>query len=185
MSTARYSRQEKVIAARPSKVPISDSTLRQLMAIEKKIAAADLRAAELRRVRRATVDDGHLYVIEFSTGVIKVGKTIHPKVRLDSHAKSAKVHGISISRSWVSEKHPGHSDTEQELIAFGKHYGKPLLSGKCEYFADLDFEPTRCFAQILGGNRVRAAYLARLVAAVNGDMSATVEQAHAALGEAA
>lgn len=59
---------------------------------------------------------GYLYVIEFSTGVIKVGQTRDPQRRLGEHRRSAGAFGVSITQFWLSPPHANYLETEAALI---------------------------------------------------------------------
>jgi hypothetical protein len=137
---------------------LSEELLRDLAEIEERIQAGR---------RRSPTDEGHVYVIQFSTGVVKVGKAVGPTTRLSHHALQAKIHGVSIAASWTSERHSDHSKTERRLIDYCASRGVRIAAGN-EYFTGVSFEDARDFA-------------ARLIAAVNGDMRATWEEAQAAL----
>jgi hypothetical protein len=113
---------------------------------ERKIAEADIRAAIVRRRVQAITDDGHVYVVEFTSGVVKVGKSTRPTDRLASHAKYAQIHGGDIRQSWISERHHGCSDTERKLIDLCKMRGE-VVFGK-EYFRGISFRAARDFADL-------------------------------------
>ncbi len=113
---------------------------------EEKIQEADVRAAMARRKRHAMLDDGYVYAVEFSSGVVKVGKTTDPGSRLANHAKYAEIHGGAIRESWTSELHNGYTKTERQLIEFCQQRGAKVF-GK-EYFGGLDFNIVRDFAEI-------------------------------------
>lgn len=110
------------------------------------------------RLHRAG-DVGHVYVIQFSNGVVKVGKAVHPESRIGDHRHDAAVHNISIVDGFVSDAHPGQSKTERELIKFCAHHGTRTAAGN-EYFTGIDFEAACSFADDAVGRRVRAAGLA-------------------------
>lgn len=59
---------------------------------------------------------GQLYVIEFSTGMVKVGKTGKGEARLDRHASDAAPYGATIANRWISAVHAGYDATEDVLI---------------------------------------------------------------------
>lgn len=66
---------------------------------------------------------GSIYVIEFSTGTIKVGKATDVQARLRQHEKEAARGGFSVVRGWVSLWHVGTYDSaERELIAWAKKH---------------------------------------------------------------
>jgi hypothetical protein len=117
----------------------------------------DILSGTARRGRAGDV--GHVYVIQFSTGVVKVGKAVNPESRIGDHRHNAAVHNISITDGFVSVAHPGHSKTERELIKFCAHHGTRTAAGN-EYFTGIDFEAACSFADEIVGRRVRAAGLA-------------------------
>lgn len=61
--------------------------------------------------------DGYLYVIEFSTGLVKVGMTRNPKARMRSHADEAARFGCVITSLWLSDQHENYRENEAELIS--------------------------------------------------------------------
>ncbi len=148
----------------------------------------------LPRVPSAGTDYAHLYLIEFSTGVVKVGRTISPKERLATHTRSARIHGVDVLRSWVSERHHGCVGTERQLIDLCGRLGARV---EAEYFRGVPFDKVQMFALLLAGcaaskhalgvrteeDRKRRAYLDRLTAAASGDLSMTWKEAHERLGE--
>lgn len=137
--------------------------------------------------RRRSAAEGYVYAIRFTTGTVKVGETARPEGRLKDHAKAAEAHGIGIDKAWTSKKHAGYHDTEQKLIDFCTWLGVPV-AGVTEHFTGIDaheFDGLCAFSQLTVGNLLRQAYLAKLIAAVNGDMHATWEEAQAALDSGA
>ncbi len=140
--------------------------------LEREIQAATVAAAIGRSRLHNMIDDGYLYVVEFSSGVVKVGKTTHPKSRLASHAKHAEIHGAEIRRSWTSQRHHGCSASERELIKFCSARGR-RTAGR-EYYRDLSFDDAARYAELLVQREiVQRAYansgeiLAQLEATVN------------------
>lgn len=105
---------------------------------------------------RKSADVGHVYVLLFSTGVIKVGKAVNPDSRIATHRYHATIHGVEITDGWVSDVHPAHSRTERELIDFCLQRGARIQVG-AEYFAGLDFEAVCDFANEAVGARLSAA----------------------------
>jgi hypothetical protein len=63
-----------------------------------------------------SVETGHVYVIEFSDGTVKVGKSARPKARVNQHASTAACFGITIIRQWISNEHVGCDSTERRMI---------------------------------------------------------------------
>lgn len=80
---------------------------------------------------------GHLYVVEFSTGTVKVGKTRRPDKRIGEHEREAAAFGGRISDRWVSAAHDGYDTAEDALIDACCLEGKQI---KREYFAGLPFD---------------------------------------------
>lgn len=120
--------------SQPSGQPLD---MNWLVEQERKIQAGVAHAREGRRLLRELFDAGHLYVIEFASGTLKVGKTRTPPRRLRSHAQAAAIYGAEVINSWVSGQHPYQSKTELELIKFCNLHGR-LVSGR-EYFRDISF----------------------------------------------
>lgn len=98
------------------------------------------------RLERAK-DLGHVYVIEFESGVVKVGRAVCPDSRLASHAGYAQVHGGGIRRTWISDRHEKHTETEAGLIALCKARGTTAFGR--EYFTGIAFETARDYATLL------------------------------------
>lgn len=99
---------------------------------ERRIKEADSESARLRLEMRRTFDPGHLYVVEFAAGILKVGKSANPDRRLEQHAKAGFV-----QRTWVSAHHLGCSSTERQVLKYCASYGQ--LHGGREYFTGLEF----------------------------------------------
>lgn len=111
------------------------------------------RSAELRgdtaRIMRE-LSPGHLYVVEFSSGVVKVGRTTKPEARLASHSLFAQVHGGDIAQYWVSSLHYRTADSERELIDFCLRFGRPVVGR--EYFR-APYAEVRARASLIAANR--------------------------------
>lgn len=177
MKTSQYGRQEQAIAAADSSF---DTTWYGQQEARIK-AASQTRVAEYVSPPAATTDHGYIYVIEFSTGVVKVGRSINPTQRLATHARVARVHGVDIRQSWISERHHGCRETERKLIEFCRRRGTQIDD---EHFRNIAFEEVRFVAQLLAeiatnaellASRVaddakRRAHLDKLIDAAGGDM---------------
>lgn len=109
---------------------------------EGRIQAADRESARLRWEMRRRFDPGHLYVVQFESGVLKVGKSARPEKRLANHAKTGPV-----VDSWVSAHHLGISVTEGEVIKYCNESGA-LFAGR-EYFSGLQFWPVVCRSMLV------------------------------------
>jgi hypothetical protein len=81
---------------------------------------------------------GYLYVLEFTMGVVKVGKTNHPQMRALQHARDVGRFAGSIQRWWLSDIHLDYHATERELIQAAAQAGRQLTAD--EYFADCSFD---------------------------------------------
>jgi hypothetical protein len=78
----------------------------------------------------------YLYVIQFNSGTIKVGRTGNPATRLKNYTTHGRPHGISVTAQWLSQPHRGARKNEGRLIAFCKARYTPLNDG--EFFGDAD-----------------------------------------------
>lgn len=94
-----------------------------------------------------TDHDQYVYVVVFSSNVLKVGRAKSPKNRLKQHAKDAQNHGHVITHQWVSLPHMAYRENEDALIAFCSERWT-ASSGK-EYFTGGDFAAVVGFAQTL------------------------------------
>ncbi len=83
-----------------------------------------------------------LYVVLFDHGVIKVGKGVDAKKRVQDHAKQARVFSRKI-KSFFIEENP--QITERELICFCKQHGS-LFDGN-EYFKNLKYQDVVAFVK--------------------------------------
>jgi hypothetical protein len=122
---------------------LSEELIRDLALIEARIQALS---------RRRSADHGHVYVIEFSSGVVKVGKAANPDSRLASHDLHARIHGVQVTKSWASDRHSGYAKTERRLIKYCARLGVRIADGN-EYFTDISFEAARDFAAQLVAER--------------------------------
>jgi hypothetical protein len=156
---------------------LSGEATAELMATGGKIAAHKARSAQLRHQMRREFDPGYIYVVQFSTGIVKPGKAVDPEARLGHHARLAEFHGAPVVRSWVSEYHLGISKTERRLLRFCEATGKQL-SG--EYFTSLLFDAARECGQRLVYAALLRTHLDWMVEAVGGDLSRSVGDAWAA-----
>lgn len=79
----------------------------------------------------------YLYVIEFSSGVVKVGMTTSPAVRFTRHEKVARSQNASIGSYWISPPHVSTAANERALLNSCRRRAKSI--GASEYFAGLVF----------------------------------------------
>jgi T5orf172 domain-containing protein len=89
----------------------------------------------------------HVYVAEFSSGTIKVGRTKTPEKRLAEHKSAAGQHGIDITEWWVSGAHKNYTENEAALITYCSARWN-AISGK-EYFAGANFGDVVAYARTL------------------------------------
>jgi hypothetical protein len=94
-----------------------------------------------------TMRAGHVYAIQFGSGVLKVGRTFQPAARIAEHEKTARAHGQFIYDSLTSPLHTNYAANEQALIAFCAERWE-LAAGR-EYFAAADMEAVVRFADTL------------------------------------
>ncbi|MET8985920.1 hypothetical protein ABZW49_10765 [Nonomuraea wenchangensis] len=111
---------------------------------------------DLRERFRANAER-YIYVVEFATGVVKVGRASHKEHRVADHARTAEKHGVPVVRSWVSEEHQEYAENETALIAFCTERW-PLAGGK-EYFANADYDEVVRYASNLPMTRLTEADL--------------------------
>jgi predicted GIY-YIG superfamily endonuclease len=94
----------------------------------------------------------YVYVIEFTSGTVKVGQTASPQKRVAQHDKAAQAHRHSVVRSWVSAPHFEYATNETALIAFCEERWK-VAAGR-EAFEAADFDSVVEYAQGLPYSRV-------------------------------
>lgn len=92
--------------------------------------------------------DQYLYVIEFTDGVVKVGRTGRLNARIKEHRRAAKVIGLGIRNGWIEGDFTLSAvvRVERELIAYCAD-SWPLVQG-LEYFA-APFDEVADFADVL------------------------------------
>jgi hypothetical protein len=91
--------------------------------------------------------EGHVYVVEFESGLVKVGHTGNPKNRLKSYAKDGSTYGNAVARTWVSPPHFKSMRNETRLIKFCEERG--VLAGGREYFTGVPFDEVQAYAASL------------------------------------
>lgn len=72
--------------------------------------------------------NGYVYVIEFSTGAVKVGRTRNPQQRATKLMFEAAQFGASLTRWWLSKPHTEFVTSEERLIAAGSRVGTRIGS---------------------------------------------------------
>jgi hypothetical protein len=80
---------------------------------------------------------GHVYVLAFDNGTVKVGQTQNAPQRLSSHKSIARGFGLTVTGEWVSPPHAGYRANEDALKAIAASLGGTPTSQ--EYFSGVDF----------------------------------------------
>jgi hypothetical protein len=133
VKTTQYVRQLKTIEAADADIQAEDEAM----------------AAEIEQIN-ARLAPGHLYVVEFASGIVKVGKADNPKARVAAHAQLAEIHGGAVKSSWISRRLVAYTTAEKELIALCMRHGR-VVAGR-EYFA-IDGSLARNLASLVDHNR--------------------------------
>jgi len=81
---------------------------------------------------------GYAYIVEFDSGLLKVGMTQSPFNRVGLHVRNAALFGIQALRCWLSPLHETPAKTEVGLIAAANRLG--TLSAGAEYFRGVAFD---------------------------------------------
>lgn len=89
----------------------------------------------------------YIYVVQFNSGIVKVGRTMNPATRLKSHATGGRPHGISVSAQWLSQPHLRAKRNEHLLIAFCKDRYQSVNDG--EFFVDAEPSEIVAYAERL------------------------------------
>jgi hypothetical protein len=85
---------------------------------------------------------GHLFVLEFSDGSVKVGHANEPAKRVTSSAKDIGGRcGVTPTQRWVSEPHEGSEMTGRKLVHWACCNGRPVF-GFREVFTEVSFTET-------------------------------------------
>lgn len=84
-----------------------------------------------------TKHGGYAYVIEFDTGLVKVGMTQNPQSRIPGYVSQAAVFGVQPMCGWLSPMHAHPARTEDALIAIAIEMGG-VPTGR-EYFRGVGF----------------------------------------------
>lgn len=87
---------------------------------------------------------GYLYVIEFSNGTVKVGRSDTPQNRIASHRHAAQAFGARVQRVWVSDGHEHSNLTEAKLL---ERLPEPLCGN--EWFDTVMFDDAVKTASLL------------------------------------
>lgn len=100
----------------------------------------------------------HLYVIQFSTGVVKVGRSIDPKGRIERHGEAAACFGVSIDRSAAFACIGNTEQSERMLIEWCKNVGNGVhaIAGNEWFCPLLSYEATCAMAEEIASTEVAA-----------------------------
>lgn len=80
---------------------------------------------------------GYLYVVRFTTGVVKVGSTRNPYRRVSRYRSNLNPFGIDVVQCWLSRPHKDYARLEASLIKTAAGIG--TRTRQAEYFYDVDF----------------------------------------------
>ena len=85
-------------------------------------------------------ETGHLYVLEATGGLVKVGFSIAPRNRRIGHVSDLKKRGLVITREWLSPEHVEAGLNEKALLAFCRHAGGVNCGMGREWFSGVSFD---------------------------------------------
>lgn len=107
-----------------------------------------------RATRRAPLVDerGHLYLLKFDNGVIKVGSTTDIAARNSRHERESGRYGLQIVQRWNSVERADVRQAERLLINVLNMLGTRTSAGR-EYFTDVPFSIARYQAEHLSKTR--------------------------------
>jgi hypothetical protein len=90
---------------------------------------------------------GHVYVIAFDNGMVKVGQTQNLPARFDAHERSARSFGLKLTGRWESPLHDDWLENEQALMRIARELGGQPTTP--EYFSGVSFDALAARAQEL------------------------------------
>lgn len=90
---------------------------------------------------------GHIYVISFDNGTIKVGSTSTPNARFRAHQSDASAYDVNLIEWWLSTARPEYLIWEARLIQAVATMGG--RRARREYFHDLNFGPVVAAAKAI------------------------------------
>lgn len=88
-----------------------------------------------------------IYVLEFSDGTLKVGRSNNCAHRIETHRKNAATFGIKVEQQWTSKAHVNTHDTEAALVAYCHQRAKETI--RVEWFHGLEFSKVVAHAETL------------------------------------
>ncbi|MET8278194.1 GIY-YIG nuclease family protein [Micromonospora sp. NPDC005174] len=105
---------------------------------------------------------GHVYILLFNNGTVKVGSTTNPSVRIRTHQVAAANFGLSLTRFWVSRSFVGHIEAETDVIAAAMQVCASVVGR--EWFQGVDYDALVERAPFLTYTNPGGAVLARKAA---------------------
>lgn len=93
---------------------------------------------------------GYVYLVQFDSGAIKVGRTQNPATRLKAHAASARAHGVKIAAQWVSQPIGNSRQNERRLIDLCNDKFVAVNDG--EYFIEAQVSEILAYSETLQGD---------------------------------
>ena len=111
------------------------------------LAALDGPALVEAMSRPPVPEPGFIYVIGFSNGTVKVGRSQDLERRLAAHRSHGRKFGADITDKWVSPQHAEWRQNETKLIAIAHELGGRVTAA--EYFTGLAFADIVARAQDL------------------------------------
>lgn len=95
---------------------------------------------------------GFLYVVSFSNGHVKPGRTSQPRHRLTDYVSSAAVWDVSVAKVWLSEDFRDYVDAERDLREWvGAEFS---MIGTSEYYRDADHDRVVALAKAAAAKHV-------------------------------
>jgi hypothetical protein len=83
------------------------------------------------------MSDGHVYVLGFSNGCVKVGRTQNSGQRLKDHKSMAGKFGLTVTDEWLSPPHAEWARNEDALKDIATGLGGTVVGR--EYYSGIDF----------------------------------------------
>lgn len=83
------------------------------------------------------LDGTHVYIVKFSDGVIKVGRTANLHERFKSHRSVAKKRGATVSAAWSHDQGGSAVEAESRLKEYGQRM-HPRAWGLEHFTGDFD-----------------------------------------------
>jgi hypothetical protein len=94
--------------------------------------------------------EGHVYVVEFESGMVKVGYSAKPENRFKGYVKNGVLFGNPVTRTWVSPAHFAPQRNEKLMITFCAERGSRANGGQQgEYFTGVPFGAVQRYAASL------------------------------------